>query len=258
MQYITILALASAAAVVSSEKVMSKVYKVEVEIYEKYDCDATAGTCYAPKSYGGGYEPKGYSYGRKYPYPGPKERFCKKVAKFFGAIKSLLKKIVGGFKAAWHHFKKHWEHWCAVAKSDWQRFEDWKTCQADKFKSWWEYHMDLCKTRKQLWDDAMREFHRQWCHYKHTRREEYEARKKACGVKDKDYDDDDKYHKKLSKYGVTPIEDHYNQYSSGKGKGKYDPAAYKKECEDRDTKYKKDNNGDLGGTPGTIPEPVQG
>jgi hypothetical protein len=265
MQYLTLLALASAAAVVSSKKVLSKTYKVEVEVYEKYDCDATSGTCYAPKSYGGDYKPKEYSYGRKYPYPGPKERFCKKVAKFFGAIKKLVKKILGVFKAAWHLFKAKWELWCKVAKSDYDRFEDWKSCQADKFKAWWEYHHDLCKTRKQLWDDAMREFHRQWCHYKHTRREEYENRKKTCGIKDKDYDDKPDYGKKISKYGASPIEDQYKQYSSGKDGNKYDPAEYKKECEKRDEKYKKENNGSDGHEVGTTPipgppapEPVQG
>jgi hypothetical protein len=255
MQYTALLALAASAAMVSSEKVMSKTYKVEVEIYEKYDCDATDGKCYNPKSYGKGYEPKGYSYGRKYPYPGPKERFCNKLAAVAKAITGLFKKIFKGFKRGWAHFAAHWNEWCAIAKSDWQRFEDWKTCQADKFKKWWEYHHDLCKTRKALWDDAMREFHRQWCHYRQTRREEYEASKKKCGVTDKDYDETEKYTKKISKLGCTPVEDSYHSYSAGKGGVKYDAAVYKKSCEERDAKYKAANKGNDGHSPRLEPIP---
>jgi hypothetical protein len=268
MQHAALLAVVAAAAMVSAtgasvsvsahvdvEIVFSKTYKAKVPVHDTYNCDATAPKCYAPKSHGNDYKPKEYSYGRKYPYPGPKERFCNKLKSIGKAIAGVFKKIFKGFKRAWTHFKDEWNEWCAIAKSDWQRFEDWKTCQADKWKKWWEYHHDLCKTRKQLWDDAMREFHRQWTHYRHTRREEYEASKKKCGITDKDYDEKPKYAEKINKYGVTPIEDQYKQYSSGKGGAKYDPAAYKKHCDERDAKYKAANGGSLGDVPGTVPVP---
>ena len=236
MQYAALLALAASAALVSSEKVYSATYKAEVEVYEKYDCDATASKCYHPQSYGGGYKAEKYSYKRQYAYPGPKERFMNKLKKIAGAISAIVKKVIKGFKHTWLKFAEKFNTFCAVVKSDLQRFEDWKTCQADKFKDWWEYHHDLCRTRKQLYDDAMREFYRQWTHYKHTRREEYEARKKACGITEKDYDDEPEYKEKVNKYGVAPAEDQYNKYTETK---KYDPAAYKKHCEERDAKYKK-------------------
>jgi hypothetical protein len=255
MKHAILLALVAAAAVSAHEAYPSKVYGAVLPPHEHYDCDATDGKCYAPKSYGQGYEASGYSYKRQYPYPGPKARFCAKLKRLGAFIGGIINKIIKGFKHTWVHFKKHWKEHCAIIKSDLARFEDWKTCEAKKFKDWWGYHHDLCKTRKQLWDDAMREFHRQWCHYKKTRKEEYEARKKACGIKEKDYDDDSEYGKKLNHYGVTPVEDHYNNYSSG---GKYKAEEYKSSCKKRDEKYSKANNGDLGMGPGTLPEPVEG
>jgi len=260
MQYTVLLAVVAAAAV-SAHKVdrtpyKSTTYGAELPPHEHYDCDATEKKCYAPKSYGKSYEPKGYSYHRTYPYPGPKERFCnklKKIGKFLGGI---VKKIFLGFKHTWVHFKHHWNDWCAKKRSDWDRFEDWKACEAKKWKDWWEYHHDLCRTRKALWDDAMREFHRQWCHYRKTRKDEYGDRKKACHVKEKDYDDTSDYKKKVNKYGVTPVEDHYNNYSSAK-ENKYDQAAYKSHCAKRDAKYEKEYK-NLGNHPGTVPTPVGG
>jgi len=185
-------------------------------------CDATDAKCYVPESYGPSYNADTYTYKRAYGYPGPRKRFHN----WFSAI---LLKIKIGFHTKWHHFKKHWNHWCDVLKSDKQRFEDWKACKADKWKKWWSYHHDLCKTKKELWDDAMREFHRQWTHYKHHAKEEYNRKKTECHVKEVDYDDTPEYPKKLNEYGVTPVEDHYRQYSSKKEVG-YSRDTYKKSC----------------------------
>jgi hypothetical protein len=253
MKHAVILALVAAAAVSAHEykSYASKTYGGNVLVsYEHYDCDATSHSCYAPKSYGGDYQAKSYSYKRSHAYPGPKARFCAKLKRLGAFIGGIINKVIKGFKHTWVHFKKHWHEHCAIIKSDWERFEDWKSCEAKKFKDWWGYHQDLCRTRKQLWDDAMREFHRQWCHYKKSLKEKYEERKKACGVHDKDYDDDSKYHGKLNHYGVTPVEDHYNNYSTG---GKYKPDEYKKTCDARDAKYSAKNNGDLGMGVGTLP-----
>jgi len=204
------------------------------EYKEHARCDATDAKCYVADSYGPSYNADTYTYKRQYGYPGPRKRFHN----WFSAI---LLKIKIGFHTKWHHFKKHWNHWCDVLKSDKQRFEDWKACKADKWKKWWAYHQDLCRTKKELWDDAMREFHRQWTHYKHHAKEEYNRKKTECNVKEVDYDDTPEYPKKLNEYGVTPIEDHYKQYSSKKEVG-YSRETYKKSCDkkavyERPTQY---------------------
>jgi len=260
MKHAVIVALVAAAAVSAHEykSYESKTYGAVIPSYQHYDCDATSGSCYAPKSYGGEYKSNEYTYKRAYPYPGPKARFCNKLKRLGAFIGGLINKVLKGFKHTWVHFKKHWHEHCAIVKSDIARFADWKACEAKKFKDWWGYHQDLCRTRKALWDDAMREFHRQWCHYKKTAKEDYEKKKGECGIKEKDYDDDSKYQGKLNHYGVSPIEDHYNNYSTA---GKYKPAEYKKTCDERDAKYKQ-KNGDLGMSPGElpgqIPTPVAG
>jgi hypothetical protein len=232
MKHAVIVALVSAAAVsaavvdgVEYKEYESKTYKAVLPSYQHYDCDATDHACFAPKSYGKGYDANGYTYKRQYAYPGPKDRFKAKLKAIGAAITGIINKIIGKFHHTWMHFKDKWNEYCAIVKSDLARFEDWKKCEAKKFKSWWGYHQDLIRTKKALWDDAMREFHRQWCHYKKTRREEYESRKKECGVKDKDYDEDSDYGSKLNYYGVTPVEDSYHNYSSS---GKYKRDEYKK------------------------------
>lgn len=255
MQYTVLLALVAASAVSATDYYVKKYNKPDLPKYAHYDCDATKTECYAPKSYGKDYNAEGYSYEKHYEYPGPKERFCNKLKKIGGFIVGVIKKIVHGFKHTWVKFVKKWNHWCAVKRSDKARFDDWKACEAKKWKSWWGYYHDLCKTRKALWDDAQREFHRQWCHYRATRKAEYEESKKKCGIKEKDYDQEPKYQKNVNRYGVTPVEDHYHNYSSG---GHYKPAEYQKHCQERDDKYKKANGGHLGNQPGQVPVPVGG
>jgi hypothetical protein len=256
MQYTVLLALVAAAAV-SATDYHSKTYGKSLPPHKHYDCDATDDKCYAPKSYGSEYKPNDYSYHYEFPYPGPKERFCAKLKKIGGFFKGVVKKVFAHFKHTWVHFKTKWHTWCAKKQSDWDRFEHWKKCKADEFKDWWGYYHDLCKTRKALWDDAMREFHRQWCHYKQTRKEEYKAHKKACGYEKKvDYDEKPKYHEKINKYGVTPIEDHYHGY---KAKNKYKPDEYKKHCAERDSKYKGKDDNDKGHYPDKNgPQPPSG
>jgi hypothetical protein len=263
MQYAVLIAIVAAAAVSATKEdrtaYPSKTYGGKsLPPHEHYDCDATAKKCYAPKSYGKSYDHKVYTYHREYDYPGPKARFCAKLKHVKALIKNAFKKLAGKLKHTWFHFKAKWNKWCRVKHSDWQRFEDWKKCKADKWKSWWEYHHDLCKTRKALWDDAQREFHRQWCHYKQKCKEDYEKKKKdECKITEKDYDDEPEYKEKINTYGVTPVEDSYHDYSSGKAGVKYDAAAYQKTCADRDAKYQA-KNGNTGSQPGTIPEPVGG
>jgi hypothetical protein len=260
MQYTVLLAIVAAAAVNANDYASTTYGGAVLPPHKHYDCDATADKCYAPASYGNDYKPQGYSYERSFPYPGPKKRFCNKLKRFGLAIKGVFKKIFKGFKHTWARFAKKWNKWCAVKKSDWERFKHWKECKDAKFKKWWEYHHDLCKTRKQLWDDAMREFHRQWCHYKQHAKDEYEKRKKACGVHETDYDELPEYTNNLNKYGVTPVENHYKKHTT------YDAKAYKAHCDTRDTaykaKHKKDTN--LGCSPGKLvdfpipPTPVGG
>jgi hypothetical protein len=281
MQYTALLVLVAAAAVSAdyakieaNTPYQSTTYGKVAPPHQHYDCDATHGNCYAPKSYGNDYKPEGYTYEVAFPYPGPKERFCKKLKKIGAAIKKFFKKIFLGFKHTWVHFKSKWHTWCATKQSDALRFKHWLSCEKKEFKDWWEYHHDLCRTRKALWDDAMREFHRQWCHYKETHKATYEKRKEACSVKHRDYDDTSHYRKKINHYGVTPIEDQYKGYSKGyKGKKntyKYEPKEYKDTCKKRDDAYKgKHQNlgyspsqtGPVAPVPGTgtpIPEPVGG
>jgi hypothetical protein len=253
MKHAAIFALVAAAAVSADLAVSvsagveikvshSKTYNAELPSYDHYDCDATSGSCYNPKGYGKDYKPSGYSYKRDYPYPGPKERFCNKLKKLGKLIGGLINKVIKGFKHTWVHFKSWWKEHCAIVKSDFERFKDWKTCEKKKFKDWWGYHQDLCRTRKALWDDAMREFHRQWCHYKKEAKEAYEKRKAECDIKEKDYDDEG-YGGKPSNYGVTPIE---TSYAPVKG---YEQKKYEDHCKVRDDKYAKDNKGSLGHTP---------
>jgi len=249
MQYTALLVLVAAAAVSAdyakiekNEAYASKTYGAVAPPHQHYDCDATHKHCYAPKSYGTGYDANTYTYEVAFAYPGPKERFCKKLRKFAGFLKGLGKKIKRKFKHTWVKFKGKWHTWCATKHSDALRFKHWLSCEKAEFKNWWEYYHDLCKTRKALWDDAMREFHRQWCNYRETRRAEYDARKGACGLKDeKDYDEKPKYHEKINHYGVSPIEDHYKGYSKGykgeKATYTYKATEYKKTCEERDKKY---------------------
>jgi hypothetical protein len=263
MQYAVLIAIVAAAAVSATKEdrtaYPSKTYGGKpLPPHQHYDCDATAKKCYAPKSYGKSYDHTTYSYHREYDYPGPKARFCAKLKHIGHAIKNIFKKIGGKFKRSWLRFKGKWNKWCAVKRSDKARFDDWKACKAEKFKSWWEYHHDLCKTRKALWDDAMREFHRQWCHFKQTCRADYEKKKKEeCKIEEKDYDEDDTYKKNINKYGVTPVEDSYHNYSTGTGGVKYEQAKYEATCKERDAKYQ-GKHGDIGNAPGKLPEPVGG
>jgi hypothetical protein len=246
----TIIILATAAAVSANacEKAeyksapacatrQSETYKVKVPVYQTYNCDAAKAECHAPDGYGQAYgDGKGYTYHRKYAYPGPKTRFCLKVKKIKKGVADTIHKITDGIKniahhiahkikSGWKHFKKHFEEWCAIARSDWERFNDWKMCEAAKWKAFWEYYHDLCRTRKALWDDAMREFHRHWHHYKKSRTAEYKAKKQMCEVNDNDYDDEEEYKQadtgnylgytpyEVKNYGVSYKEEKYNKYT---------------------------------------------
>jgi hypothetical protein len=233
------------------QKKQSETYKKELPTYRTYNCDAVSEACHAPNGYGETYgDGKDYTYQRKYPYPGPKTRFCLKVKKIKKGIKKVVGAVVGFFasivhhighkiKSAWVSFKAHFEEWCATAKSDFERFEDWKKCEAAKWKAFWEYYHDLCRTRKALWDDAMREFHRHWHHYKKCRKAEYEESRKKCKVEEpKDYDDEEEYKKpETGNYlGYTPYE--VKNYGVKYEKPKYD--TYSKKA---DEKHSKEYNG---------------
>jgi hypothetical protein len=225
----------------------SNTYKQEVYKADKYDCDATSEACYVPTSYGTGYDNKGYSYHRDYPYPGPKDRFKKKMKAIGKAIKGLFVKIIGAishkFHCAWDSFAKKWNTWCAKKKSDWMRFEDWANCNAQKWNDWWEHYHDLCRTRKELWDDAMREFHRQWHHYKQCKKQEYKDKKAKCHKEapkpdygnGNDYDETPDYQTNVNYYGVTPVEKSYAQ--ENKYVAAYKQDDYNKECDTRKDHY---------------------
>jgi hypothetical protein len=215
----------------------SKTYGATLPSYQHYSCDATAKACYDPKGYGKDYKSEGYSYERKFPYPGPKERFCNTLKKLAGLIKGVINKVISGFKHTWVHFKNKFSEWCAIVKSDAERFKYWKECKEKEFEDWWGYYHDLCHTRKALWDDAMREFHRQWCHMKKQLKEEYEEKKKKCGIKKKDYDDRG-YDGKPNEYGATPIETHYAPVAG------YEQPKYDDYCKKRDEEYVKENKSD--------------
>ena len=113
MKHAVIVALISAAAVsaavvdgVEYKEYASKTYEGAVlPSYQHYDCDATAQTCYAPKSYGKGYEAGSYTYKRQYAYPGPKDRFKAKLKKIGDAIVGVINVIIGKFHHTWMHFK---------------------------------------------------------------------------------------------------------------------------------------------------------
>jgi hypothetical protein len=234
------------------------VYKEKLPTYRKYDCDATATECYAPATYGDAYKKTnyGYKYGKHYKYPGPKVRFCnglRKLKKKAGDIaKGVVKVVVGviGFGAGiiirvWKAFVHKWNKWCEVARSDWDRFADWKACKKEEWKDWWEHYLDLCRTRKALWDDAMREFHRQWHHYKKCADSDYEKHKKEkCHIKEDDYDDKEDYTKNVNYFGATPVEISY------KPDIPYKPAEYKATCKKRDDKYKEK----YGDAPADVPD----
>jgi hypothetical protein len=246
MQYTVLLALLSAAAVVSAENTVTVTASVEgsypsktyggasLPPHQHYSCDATAPKCYEPGSYGKGYDPKSYTYhyNKKYAYPGPGKRFCKWLKGIGHAIGHWVGRIVGKFKRGWKHFKAHWVKWCAIAKSDWERFKDWKHCEVEEWKRWWEYHHDLCKTKKAYWDDAMREFHRCWTHYKEVKKAAYEKKKKDCKITEEDYDNTPEYKKNLDYIGATPPEDSYKSYSTGGNGGTYSATNYQKNCAD--------------------------
>jgi len=265
MQTITILALLAAASVSADQACItckavcaqteyksheacavtpSPTYKNEkLPQYDHYDCNATAEKCYVPTSYGTKYEPKKYSYHRDYAYPGPKARFKSLVKRGLHKIGAAIKAVVGlvvtivgtiahGLKRAWESFAGKWRRWCAILRSYWERFEDWKLCKEQDWKDWWEHYIDLCRTRKALWDDAMREFHRQWHHYRKCSNKEYEEKKKnKCQIKEDDYDHTKSYSDNVTYYGVTPVEKSYNQYPN------YDQKKYDDECKARDDKY---------------------
>jgi len=233
------------------------VYKEELPVYRHYDCDATSKTCYAPATYGDAYKPEGYSYGKHYDYPGPKVRLCNKLRKIkkgavgvvkgvFHAIGAVVGAAVGLIVHVWNTFAKKWNKWCGEIKSDWERFLDWKKCKDEAWKDWWAYYLDLCRTRKALWDDAMREFHRQWHHYKKCAKAGYEDKKKECKVKEADYDDHPDYPKNSNYLGVTPVEISYKPIPE------YKPEEYKKTCEKKDAEYKKT----YGNAPADVPDPT--
>jgi hypothetical protein len=197
-----------------------------------------------------------------YPYPGPKHRFKNWLSKAKHGVKNFFKKIgkviigivgsiVTSLKCKWHSFTDMWKKWVAMAKSDWMRFQDWKKCKKDAWVLWYDHYIDLCRTRKALWDDAMREFHRQWHHYKKCKQADYEDGKKKCNLhKTIDYDDTDAYKANVNYYGVTPHEDFYAKYSTQPEKPAYrfDPVSYVENCKEED---KKD------GVQGTYTVPVQ-
>jgi len=247
-----------------------------------YDCDATSPACYAPGTYEATYTKSnyGYKYGKSYKYPGPKVRFCNKLRRIkkkakhglkaiggaiIGGVK-LVGKVVGGaiglvfgvVAKIWISFVTKWNTWCGQLRSDWERFQDWKACKAQDWKDWWEHYLDLCRTRKALWDDAMREFHRQWHHYKKCAKAKYEEDKKnKCKeayegdnkdtyAPEPDYDDLPEYRepKQANYFGVTPVEQAYNPNPE------YKPAEYKKTCEERDKLYKEE----YGDKPADVPD----
>jgi hypothetical protein len=236
----------------SCAKTPSEVYKEPLPKFQHYDCDATDEKCYAPASYGGGYKHESYKYGRKYEYPGPKERFCRKlkkvkhgISKVVHAVGHVVAGAVGAvvyvLKKAWIAFVHKWRTWCGIVKSDAARFKDWLSCKVDDWKDWWEHYIDLCRTRKALWDDAMREFHRQWKHYKKCSNDEYKKKKKDdCKIEEPDYDETPEYKKDVNTYGLTPVEKHYGgaEYSH------YKQETYVSTCKARDDKYAKENNGE--------------
>jgi len=228
----------------------SETYKKEVPAYRKYNCDATETTCHAPDGYGAAYKSDGYHYQHQFAYPGPKARFCLKVKKikaglkkawhaFTGAIKKVIGAIALSIKWSWKHFKAYFLECFAVMKSDWERFEAWKKCKEDKWAAYWAYYHDLCRTRKALWDDAMREFHRHWHHYKKERKSEYEEQKKKCHsakieLPANDYDESPEYKapETANYLGATPYE--ATNYGI-----KYDKKAYNDHCQkanEEDTK----------------------
>jgi hypothetical protein len=216
----------------SCEKTPSTTYKAEVPKYQKYNCDATKSECHAPDGYGKTYgDGSKYTYKRQFPYPGPKARFCLKLKKLKAGIKGLFVKIGAFFhklghklENKWIAFKARFEEWLAIGASDLERFLAWKQCQAQKWKDFWEYYHDLCRTRKALWDDAMREFHRHWHHYKKCRKEEYEEKRKECKA-EASYDEDEDYKKpevgnylgytpyEVKNYGVTYDQPKYDEYN---------------------------------------------
>jgi len=238
------------------------VYKEELPAYRHYDCDATSTACYAPTTYGADYKEDGYKYGKHYPYPGPKVRFCNKLKKIKSGIvgvitgvvhgiKKLIGKVFGAIKRVWKAFKAKWNTWCDKVASDLQRFKDWKACKDQEWKDWWEHYLDLCRTRKQLWDDAMREFHRQWHHYKKCAKKEYEEKKKACKVTEThDYDDRPDYGKFVNYLGVTPVEAYYNKKEEPAKQYDYKPAEYVKTCKDKTAEYEKT----YGKAPADVPD----
>jgi len=239
MQYILLLALVSVAAVVNADEIPdgkyhSETYKESILAPEHYNCDATSHKCYEPTSYGKGYDAATYTYHKKFPYPGPGHRFCTWAKSLKVSIGHFFGIAIGKFRRSWKHFKAHWETWCGEIKSDLARFAYWKECKAKEWKLWWEYYHDLHKTKKAYWDNAQREFHRQWCNYREHRRDEYEATKKRCRLnKEKEYDETPEYEQQINNYGVTPVEDYHKSYSSGGKSGtgtKYNPETYQDSC----------------------------
>jgi hypothetical protein len=115
MQTSTLLVLLAAAAVSAEDysepcketkyqqeacckKTPAPVYKEELPKYRHYDCDATSPACYAPTTYGADYKEDSYKYGKHYPYPGPKVRFCNKLKKIKGGLVAIVKGVVHGIK----------------------------------------------------------------------------------------------------------------------------------------------------------------
>jgi len=225
----------------------SPTYKAPLPSCDHLRCDAVKNTCYRPGSYGKRYNPKTYiCKKRTYPYPGPRKRFKHKVQKMFKSIKGFfkkgvkkvkkgVKKIKKKFKRKWQNFHHMWNKWCAIAKSDWDRFQDLMKCKVQDWKDKWEYYHDLCITRKQLWDDAQREFHRLWHIQKKVRKAEYEARKKQCGITEKDYDDTPEYRQDCNEFGVSPVEQFYDPTL------KYNPTQYAQNCHAKDEEFYKDH-----------------
>jgi hypothetical protein len=195
--------------------------------YAHYDCDATKEQCYAPTSYGNSYKAEGYSYGRHYAYPGP-------GARLKAAIKGFFHKIHVALCKKWTSFKDHWNKWCGELKSDAQRFSDWIKCKEQDWANWYNYYTDLCRTRKALWDDAMREFHRQWHHYKKCKKADYEDGKKKCKISHDDYDEKPEYVAQINLYGLSPVEKSYVKDDTYKA---YSPEQYKTSAETYLKKY---------------------